>query len=360
MKPNKKRLLAVLIAAVSFTAVSAQRLITDYLNIADSIASGLIELSDGNLSTMPSRTVMKITGEQPKPSVNKQLAPGTVKYETSVGADGQLNVEIPIESFAAKFEADPGIALNYNGMSSASFMGDGWSITGLHAITPTERTIFTDGRCSGIDGDAVMHRQGLGFCGFSSIRSIDDITGDTTLVVCDPLNFGAPKFNSNRLEENIFEYESIIGSNKIIDIRLVQKTSFDKAIGKRSVTDYNYDDFRNVICESSDYGSGYKQIKRSNYLNEVSPQINIIGLPMLETTTTETGGQFSMTGQRTTYNARHLPETVVEFYGEENSVVKISRYTYDELCNLTKEEVKNYDSNELIEKNMDTLTIVAI
>ena len=32
MKPNKKRLLAVLIAAVSFTAVSAQRLITDYLN----------------------------------------------------------------------------------------------------------------------------------------------------------------------------------------------------------------------------------------------------------------------------------------------------------------------------------------
>lgn len=67
-----------------------------------------------------------------------------------------------------------------------------------------------------------------------------------------------------------------------------------------------------------------------------------------------------MTGQRTTYNARHLPETVVEFYGEENSVVKISRYTYDELCNLTKEEVKNYDSNELIEKNMDTLTIVAI
>ena len=199
-------------------------------------------------------------------------------------------------------------------------------------------------------GDAVMHRQGLGFCGFSSIRSIDDITGDTTLVVCDPLNFGAPKFNSNRLEENIFEYESIIGSNKIIDIRLVQKTSFDKAIGKRSVTDYKYDDFRNVICESSDYGSGYKQIKRSNYLNEVSPQINIIGLPMLETTTTETGGQFSMTGQRTTYNARHLPETVVEFYGEENSVVKISRYTYDELCNLTKEEVKNYDSNELIEK----------
>ena len=205
-------------------------------------------------------------------------------------------------------------------------------------------------------GDAVMHRQGLGFCGFSSIRCVDNITGDTTMTISDPLNFGAPVFKSNRLEENSFEYKAAVNANKTIDIQVTQKSSIDRATGKRSVTSYTYDGYRNVVCEATDYGSGFKQIKRSKYLNDVSHQSNVIGLPLLETNTVEVDGKQSTTGRRITYNTSNLPETVEEFYGEEGNLVKTQRYTYDELCNLITEEVRNYNSDEWVVKKHKYVT----
>lgn len=332
MKANHDFMLTALIASVSSTAVDAQRLITDYHDSADSLSSGrLIEVSEDDRFFPSAQTVMQVIGEKPKPIVNKWLAPGSVKYKTSVGADGQLNVEVPIESFAAKFEADPGIALNYNGMSAASFMGDGWSITGLHTIRPTERTLFTDGRCSGIDGDGeyAYALDGQRLIKLSENDSCSVFQGQSDLTRAVYYK-SADRFSVMYANGQVGLFAKMIDQS----YRLIDLTYPDCRKIK-----YNYGDFisQHSDIESVEYGDG-KKITFSYIIakDDAKNVLTYLGGQKLESVKKIGGITVTFNGKtllsyRLNYSQEsnmHSPVASIELRGKDGSCLNPLKFTY--------------------------------
>ena len=81
-------------------------------------------------------------------TINTGLPVGKLPGNLDVG--GSAGYSIPIEIPAGTNGMQPSISLNYSSVFSDGFMGMGWNMGGLSAISRVNKTIYNDGKSDAI------------------------------------------------------------------------------------------------------------------------------------------------------------------------------------------------------------------
>lgn len=133
--------------------------------------------------------------------------------------------------------------------------------------------------------DAIVHRQGRGFCGFSELYSTDAGYHYSNKQF-DCMNYSNLIMSSTDKGKYQYEYSVSEDSNKILTKHLDKQTFKDYLNGTVTTTVYGYDEYDNVTkCDvnytESDYS--YKTESQKSYLNIDDDNTNILGLIQSET-----------------------------------------------------------------------------
>lgn len=188
--------------------------------------------------------------------------------------------------------------------------------------------------------DAVIHRQGLGFCGFQKITTTDNIRNTVLNQTFDPVTFGALKSVDSPTDSIAYNYNISIAANKIASLTILNKTQKDKLKDVTVTSTYTYDVYSNLLTEINDFGSGLKTTVNRKY-NNLTGTIYKIGELYDETTTNERGGlNWSSRKYISDIDATSRLSKVVLIYANGNQTSE-TIYTYSS-DNIIEESVKNY------------------
>lgn len=112
--------------------------------------------------------------------------------------------------------------------------------------------------------NAIVHKQGLGFCGFAKVTTVDK-KHQAYISEYAPANHAILTGESTPVATNSYRYEINIKANKIAKIRQVQKTENDKLSGVIATSLYVYDDFGYPTKETISYNDGSSVVKETTY-----------------------------------------------------------------------------------------------
>lgn len=192
---------------------------------------------------------------------------------------------------------------------------------------------------------AVMHRTGLGFCGFERVKMNEYVEGVEVDELRDPEMFGVTiKVNTPyKTITNTFVNNSF--SNKKNNIQLVRVSELDKLVNVSVWKDYEYDLFNNPIKEVVNYGSSALQtITSQSFDNIVNSGKYLIGQLKLKSITNIRSGSSWVNKEVYRYNADHLPESRITYTGISGSnKTGETRWTYDSNGNVISEMSAPYD-----------------
>ncbi len=194
--------------------------------------------------------------------------------------------------------------------------------------------------------NAVIHKQGLGFCGFENVSSYDGITGRSTEFTYDPFHLGVVKqINAyDQKIENTYDF-SYVG-NKEPKFRLTNQKSTNYITGIITTVDNAYDTYGNVIKSIEQYGSDVTKEITSDYYNYKggTSGTSIIGFPLNVTSKITRGSNIATSSSHFTYNDKYLPESVIKKIN--GKIVSQSLLSYDIFSNLIKEENTPYEASD--------------
>ena len=150
---SRHRWLLAAIASVIFAGASAQRSVETLLQpLYDSAAVAAIMI-DTLVTDTSQVSMLAPRVSQMQSAVTYNLDPsrmvGDIPYRISEVIDGQISLSVPVETFASAFEMAPQLTLHYSSRGGLSFMGMGWSITGLSSIDAVNKNFFIDGNSDG-------------------------------------------------------------------------------------------------------------------------------------------------------------------------------------------------------------------
>ncbi len=216
-----------------------------------------------------------------------------------------------------------------------------------------ETKTFVDGFKTNYDRyvyeNAVMHRQGLGFVGFSSIEKID-FRNQRSKTEYDPYGYGVVRRSVSKSAEVNFDYDIKLTDDRRLKINLVSKNSVDNPTGNTSTTTYSHDEYGNVLTERIDSSDGHSVTTENSYNhNPVTGDTYYVGIKSGVTKTMTSGGR---TLSERTVVGRYdglLPAEVITCQGDAES----GRETvvYDERGNVTQKTTTKFGStNALTEK----------
>ena len=112
--------------------------------------------------------------------------------------------------------------------------------------------------------NAIVHKQGLGFCGFAKVTTVDK-KHQTYISEYDPVNHAILTGETTPVATNSYRYAINVKSNKLAKIRLAQKTENDKLSGVVAASAYVYDDYGYPIKETTNYNDGSSVVKETTY-----------------------------------------------------------------------------------------------
>ena len=193
----------------------------------------------------------------------------------------------------------------------------------------------------------VVHRQGLGFCGFKKVTLADAITGDESVQRYDPLKLGAPLSVDNNKERYDYDYALTFTTDRRIEMRLMGLRHYDKATNVADSTSYTYDSYGNVKNEIRTWPGDYQVTTHRNYSNVVDDTHNLIGLQVWEEKSINRNGEWDIRGTTTTYNSDWFPQTVKNYYTSVNIVTSTTTYEYDDHRNVISVTTKDYNDPEI-------------
>jgi len=165
---------------------------------------------------------------------------------------------------------------------------------------------------------AVLHKQGLGFRGFSSMKSTNLLSNKERFSEFDPYKQGAVTKYSSDTEEINIEYNYSVATNKKTTLLPLKKTVTDKLKGNTVTVTYplaDYDSYGNAKKEITNFGSGITSTVSNTYENRLG-DVNLIGLLKKKEVTNERDGKASVTGENFDYNGYG------QLYFRENYIVK--------------------------------------
>ena len=81
-------------------------------------------------------------------------SPGEIPFTCAVSQTGASTVAVPIECYSDPQGLTPQISLSYSSLAGSGPLGQGWSLTGLSAISRIPRSIYYDGAAAPVTGDS--------------------------------------------------------------------------------------------------------------------------------------------------------------------------------------------------------------
>ncbi len=151
--------------------------------------------------------------------------------------------------------------------------------------------------------DAIIHCQGLGFCGFSEVSLKDKVTGETSYKKYNPYNYGVLKCAEDNGTKVDYAYSVNVAQNKILTINVDTLKTLDKATLTKQQTTFTYDEYGNVLSEKHDFLDGINYVYKSSlYKNIVDGNKYILGLPYYTKTKNVRGESSSSVEHFMSYN----------------------------------------------------------
>lgn len=193
-------------------------------------------------------------------------------------------------------------------------------------------------------GEAVSHRQGLGFRGFTAF-SRNDYRNDVYNQTFDVERRSVPIQEITPRKQTDFTYSVVVDNNKIAHVKLTEKEEYDQVRGVSSNTEYTYNSYEYPISETITYNNSNIVIHKSNSYsnNTIFGDGYYLGYPTTESTTTSDGNEnYTETMVSTHLHCQPLDRT---YYVNGNRVNKES-FAYDSNGNKTSETVYPYYSTD--------------
>lgn len=202
---------------------------------------------------------------------------------------------------------------------------------------------------------AVSHMQGLGFLGFKSIgrsnwyakgraneeglythfRMNPQLRGATVaeFQTEEIINYGIQEPH-NYLQKAVYTYDAQTGNDKIFRLKLTQKISEDKLTGVNTTQVFTYDTDLNPTRVATTAGTSQSIAETTYAAKSQAPYL--VGRVASQKTSNTIDGDTFTTEQQFTYQNNLV--TVKKIKGH-NTGFKTERYTYDDVGNITKQEV---------------------
>ncbi len=192
--------------------------------------------------------------------------------------------------------------------------------------------------------NAVLHRQGLGFCGFSKITTTD-MWDETVVRTFDPYKYCNLLRETSSTHDNIYSYSVNISSDKIVKLRLDSKQESDLLKGISSTTTFSYDAYGYPTGENTTYSDGITINTTKSYSSQpaVADGYNL-GL-LREQITTVTGINDSFTERMVIPSTVQRKPSMICRYTNNNQTEMIQN-AYDSHGNLISNTVKPYTSGK--------------
>ncbi|MFI3240183.1 MAG: RHS repeat-associated core domain-containing protein [Bacteroidales bacterium] len=203
---------------------------------------------------------------------------------------------------------------------------------------------------------AVLHRQGLGFCGFEKIETTYNyIDGNKVLVdEFNPTMFGLKTKQTTETNILDYTYTKNESSNKKCNPRLLELSNQDLLNDLTNVSFYSYDNYNNItnetkIYEYSGVGDEITTETTNSYSNLITSSIYQIGLPIEKKNVTNNGSKTWVERDVITYNSNRKPISKITYTGV-NGTQRTGeiRWEYDANGNVISEKSAPHDLTNFI------------
>ena len=208
--------------------------------------------------------------------------------------------------------------------------------------------VFKDGTSADINkyfyNNAVVHRQGLGFCGFESIRAMNK-RGQNTTTSYDPLNHSVVTMADSPVSTTSYTNSVSVAGNKILTALVTSKEEYNKLSDVTATTSYTYNQYGNVLTENTAFDNSNVTVDKSyTYTHSTNIAVKYRLGRLATATTTTTRGSSSHTEQTSipSYNNNDQPLTIINKVN--GNSVRTMTLTYDANGNLTKRVVIPYST----------------
>lgn len=192
--------------------------------------------------------------------------------------------------------------------------------------------------------NAVVHRQGLGFCGFASVMARNK-RNQSSRTTYDPYNHSLLTETDSPTSASTYDYSVTVDNYKRLKALVVSKTETDKLRNVTSTTNYTYDTYGQVLTENTSWPSGITENKTYTYshLTDISNRYHLGRIATMTTTTTRGSSQHTEQTDITSYNSFDQPLTIINKVN--GLTVKTTTMTYDASGNMTEKGIKPFGSS---------------
>ena len=192
--------------------------------------------------------------------------------------------------------------------------------------------------------NAVIHRQGLGFCGFEEIMSLNNKSGRTDVSTYEPYRRGVLKSINTPMVASEFSYSITTQNNRLLKILLTKKIEEDLLKNITVSTSYAYDAYGYPTEENTVYsdGTNVRKINRYAYNTKVGQDYHLGYL--CDHIATTTRGKETHTERLFISDFSRRQPKVMLFY-KNNNIVKRQTFSYDSHGNTLNSTVTPYSSS---------------
>lgn len=206
--------------------------------------------------------------------------------------------------------------------------------------------------------NAILHRQGLGFCGFTKILSYDMVRNRLSTRTFDPFQRGVLIKEVSPVSEINYSYNVDTNSNTFwrkTKINLTSVTTEDLLTNTTLSKRYGYDEYNNPISETHYIGglnsNNIEKVITQTYLNKRNDLDNVyfIGLPLVKEITNWKNNELWKQSEEITYkmNTPFIEKKIIKVNGNK---VGETRWTYDDFGNILTEKAAPYSATEFLGK----------
>lgn len=195
--------------------------------------------------------------------------------------------------------------------------------------------------------NAVIHRQGLGFCGFGEITTYNN-KQQPFVRTYDPYRFGVLVSEDSPYSQQSNTYTVNVASNKVAQVLLDQSIKTNLLKGVSDTISFVYDTYGYPTSELNRYTGGINVSRQNIYSHHptVSNGYYLGFLTSKETTTTRNGSSY-VERMYIPAHSNCLPYVIVNY--KNGHQVKQTVYSYDSHGNPLTESVKPYaQSGQLV------------
>lgn len=191
--------------------------------------------------------------------------------------------------------------------------------------------------------NAIVNRQGLGFCGFEMIKTFNK-RNQMSITTYDPINHSVLKMTDTPTATVTYTDTVMVDSYKRLKALVISKTEYDRLNHITATTAYTYDTYGQVLTENTTLPGNITVNKTYTYNNftNINNKYHLGRLASATTTTTRGSSQHSEQTSITSYNDNDQPLTIINKVN--GNKVKTTTLAYDSNGNVTSKAVKPYTS----------------